>query len=45
MSTVLILGLLREGLPAVAAQRSRDADWVVERFEELVTLVEQLILS
>jgi putative hydrolase of the HAD superfamily len=45
MSTVLILGLLREGLPEQAAKRRRDTDWVVEQFDELVALVRRLILS
>jgi len=45
MSTVLVLGLLREGLPEVAAQRPRDTDWVVEGFDELVSLIEGLTLQ
>lgn len=45
MSTVLILGMLREVMPDIAATRSPKTDWVVETFPELVELIERLILQ
>ncbi|MDM7914595.1 MAG: HAD family hydrolase [Candidatus Eisenbacteria bacterium] len=39
MRTVLILGMLEETLPAVAATRPRDTDWVVRAFPELLDVV------
>jgi putative hydrolase of the HAD superfamily len=39
MGTMLILGLLRESLPEIAAQRPQDTDWQVETMAELVEMV------
>lgn len=42
MPTVLMLGLLRESYPEIAAQRPRITRWVVESFDELVALAERV---
>jgi putative hydrolase of the HAD superfamily len=42
MRTVLILGLLEESLPALAAQRPRNTDFVIKTMEELVGILESI---
>lgn len=43
MRTVLLLGLLARSLPAVAAARPRNTDWVLGTMDDLATLVESLL--
>jgi len=40
MGTVLLLGLLQESLPEIAAGRPRDTDWVLDSMSDLVQLLE-----